>query len=165
MPLATLYLELPLFGVLAFVFVIAIPAGVVTALKGRWTIYGGEEMERAAVPDRDRRSPRLVALWIVGALAAVLVLGFGTARPSAVFGLSGTALQNSVDSLAGERSCDRQAERVWICAAYDDQFSGTVSYRLDINRLGCWRATRVGSPGEGSRKQMSGCVTALDYVF
>lgn len=195
MSLAVLYIELPLFGVFALLLVVAIPAAVVTAMKGRllwlvaglftfgvvWVIaaiaiappdswwarsfYDEAQMRRAADPDRYQRPGRLVALWVGGGLAAVLVLGFLTARPSAVLGVSGSALQNSVDSLVGERSCSEEGERTWTCAAYDDQTSGTVSYRVRVKRLGCWSATRVGSPGEGSRKHLSGCITALDYVF
>jgi hypothetical protein len=179
-PLAALFLELPTFGILALLLLVAIPAAVVTAMKGRWiwfaaglftfgvvwviaavaladpgswwarTFYSEGQMRRAADPDRHRRSARLVALWLGGTLAAVLALGFLTARPSAVFGVSGEALQNSVDGFATS-PCEHRAGRVWSCHVSDGS-SSSVTYRVHVNRLGCWTATRVVSQGVGGRE-------------
>ncbi|MGE0067365.1 MAG: hypothetical protein AB7T48_08430 [Solirubrobacterales bacterium] len=195
MRVAALYAELPVFGLSAALLLVAIPAAVVTLMKGRsiwfvggfvtfgvvwviaaialaepdswWarTFYDEEQMRRAADPDRHRRPPWLVAAWLGGGLALVAVLGFATARPSAILGVSGSALQGSVDALAGSAPCEHRGERIWFCGAYDDSFSETVAYRVTVGHLGCWTATRVGSPGEGGSKHLSGCITALDYVF
>lgn len=194
-PAAALLIELAVFGLFAALLLVVIPAAVVTVMKGRllwfaagfvtfgviwviaaiamappeswWaqTFYDEAQMKRATDPDRHRRPLGLIALWLGGGLALVLVLGFVAARPTAVFGVSGTALQNSVDSLSYAAPCERRGDRTWICEAYDDGLSGTVSYRVWIGRLGCWTATRVGSPEEGSGWRLTGCVTALDYVF
>jgi hypothetical protein len=63
------------------------------------------------------------------------------------------------------RSCRHIGSSVWTCNRHDDQFSGTVSYRVTIDGLGCWDADRFGPPGEGSEKHLSGCVTILAYLF
>lgn len=97
-------------------------------------------------------------LWCTGTIAAVLLLGLVGARPTMVLGVDGHALQNSVGGLFVGGGCDQSA-RTWSCRRYDDQFSGTVSYRVSVNRLGCWKAIRVRPPGEGSKKRISGCVT------
>jgi hypothetical protein len=102
------------------------------------------------------------------AAAAMLVLGLLGARPAPILGLDGDVLQASVGNsrLVGlGRPCDRAAAGVWACERWDNQSSGTVAYRVEADWKGCWRAVRLGSPGEGSRKRLSGCVTLVDYVF
>lgn len=72
--------------------------------------------------------------------AAVAALGLFAARPTPILGTSGESLGSSVGS-------------------------GTVSYRVAVNGVGCWTAVRTGGAGEGSRKRLSGCVNLLDVAF
>jgi hypothetical protein len=97
-----------------------------------------------------------------------LALAFA-ARPATVLGMNGTALQHSVgrEGLAEKsgESCRHIRGSVWTCNRHDDQFSGTVSYHVTVDGVGCREADRFGPPGEGSKKHISGCVTLLAYLF
>jgi hypothetical protein len=112
---------------------------------------------------------RAIALLIAGGLAVILALAFFAARPTTLLGVSGSALKLSVGGagLPGESggSCRHIGGSVWTCSRPDEQFSGTVSYRVTVDGLGCWSADRFGPPGEGSKKHLSGCVTILAYLF
>lgn len=131
--------------------------------------YGSERLARAANPLRHPRRRRNLGLAIAGAAVATLMLGFLAARPAPILGVGGGSLQSAVGNggfLGTEtHPCERLAGGAWSCSRWDDQFSGTVSYRVKVNRLGCWKATRVGPPGEGSKRSLSGCVTILNYVL
>lgn len=88
-------------------------------------------------------------------------------RPSAVLGVDGAALQNSVGGFFGPSTpCRTLDDGAWSCGHPDRQMSGDVSYRVKVNGLGCWQATRDGYAGEGgSPKHLSGCVTILDFLL
>ena len=105
---------------------------------------------------------------MVGVLLAGLLLTLFAVRPAPVLGVNGKALQHSVgnSSLIGPDSCRQTPQGAWICARWDNQFSSAVPYRVSVGGLGCWHATRVGPPGDGgSAKQLSGCLTLVDYIF
>jgi hypothetical protein len=154
-----------------------IPAAVITALKGRWLLFwcgwltlGILWFIGALAPDEGGppRDPR----WLLAPLLVVvtmLVLGFFGARPAPVLGLDGGVLQASVGNTdllgIGDDTCNPVPGGRWTCVRYDDGFSGTVAYRVDADWKGCWHAIRVGSPGEGSPRRLSGCVTLVDYVL
>ena len=107
-----------------------------------------------------------IALWVIGGLALLMALLLFSWRPSPVLGVNGGALQQSVGGfLSPSDSCDERWDGAWSCGRNDDQMSGSVEYRVEVDGLGCWNAIRVGSPGEGSRKNLSGCLTLFDFVF
>lgn len=122
----------------------------------------------ARKPDQPPYERRQVAVAISVTAAAFLALGLFGARPAAVFGVDGGSLQSSVGNdllLDPGRDCEREGG-AWTCWRWDNQSSGTVSYRVKANRFGCWSAVRVGYAGEeGSRKTISGCVTLYDFLF
>jgi hypothetical protein len=103
-----------------------------------------------------------------GTLALLLTVGLLTSRPAPVIGVHGAALQYSVGggNLGSPMPpCHTAGDEIWSCERYDDGFSGTVSYRVEIDGLGCWRGVRVGSPpGEGADKHLSGCITIWDEI-
>lgn len=164
-------LSLFLVGWLTFGIAWIIGAVALAPPDSAWArrFYGEERLAQAADPLRYPRSRRTLLRWLGGAFAAVLVLGIFASRPAPILGVDGEALQKSVGGfLIGGLSlgpCERRGGRIWGCQRHDDQYSGTVGYRVSVDRLGCWDATRVGSPGEGSRKHLSGCVTLLEFVF
>lgn len=86
-----------------------------------------------------------------------------------MLGVDGKVLQSSVgnSSMFGPDSCTHASGGDWICSRWDNQFSGTVPYRVHVNGLGCWSATRTSRyAGEGgSAKHFSGCVRLLDFLF
>jgi hypothetical protein len=90
-------------------------------------------------------------------------LAFFAARPTAILGVDGEALQSSVGGFS--RSCRQLHSDTWACSRYDSGFSGEIAYRVDVHGLGCWSATRAEYGGEPSPKHLSGCITILDYVF
>jgi hypothetical protein len=152
-----------------------IPALAVTVIRGRWLYFwcgwltlGILWFVGAFAGGRDDPppNPRTVAAILAAAVSAVLVFGLFGARPSPVLGLNGGALQGSVGgALLDSHGCRPQPGGAWMCSRYDEGGSGTVSYVVRANGLGCWHATRVGGPGEGSSQRLSGCVTLYDYAF
>jgi hypothetical protein len=150
-----------------------LPAAIVTLFRNRWLLFVGG-------------FPTLGVLWFVGALAqdpdgppnfrlpmiaataaAVLVLGLFGARPTPVLGIDGGALQSSVGGLdifsLEPESCNREAGD-WICFLYESASSGSTSYRVQVDGLGCWKATRIG-PSHENPKRLSGCASLVNYVF
>jgi hypothetical protein len=111
----------------------------------------------------------MVAFWIAGGLTLLLALAFFAARPTALLGVSGAALGYSVGGSGigpgTEGGCRHISGSAWACTRHDEQFSGTVSYHVTVNGLGCWDGDRGGLPGEGSKRHLSGCVTILAYLF
>jgi hypothetical protein len=131
------------------------------------TFYGEEKLARAADPGRHRRPHRVTVLWLGGTLALLLAVGLFSARPTPVLGVGGDTLQYSVSGGNMGLSvapCRRRDHGAWSCSVYDNQFSGTVGYRVKVNGLGCWQATREGFAGEGSEKRLSGCITIWDEL-
>lgn len=131
-------------------------------------LYDDEKLARAENPLRYPRRWRNVGLAVAGAIALILVLGSFAARPTPILGVGGRSLASSVGNDIpgyGAQSCKRLRNDAWSCPRWDDQRSGTVSYRVQVDGLGCWHAIRFGSPGEGSDKRLSGCVTIIDYFL
>jgi hypothetical protein len=119
-------------------------------------------------PIAEKPNRRKPAFWLLGCLAVLLLLLAFAWRPAPILGMDGKALQGSVGgSLFGPEigSCRHLQNGEWMCQHYDDQFSGTIGYRVSVDSVGCWQGDRVGPPGEGSRKHLSGCVTLLSYLF
>jgi len=118
-------------------------------------------------PGQDPYEPTHVGIVLAASAAAFVALGLFGARPSPVLGLNGGALQGSIGGnlIGPSDSCQPQPDGGWRCSRYDDGLSGTVSYKVHANGLGCWHAVRVGGVGEGSRKRLSGCVTLDDFVL
>lgn len=101
--------------------------------------------------------------WLALALSAVLVLGAFIARPAPVLGVDGKPLQNSVGG-RGIEACEQLEDRVWSCRHYDDSLSGTVPYRVSVDFMGCWTATRTHERGAPpSPQKLEGCLTLIDY--
>jgi hypothetical protein len=151
-----------------------VPAGVACCVRGQWMYFWFGWLTLgllwyigalARKPGQPPYEPRVVAIALAAAAAAFLALGLFGARPSPVLGLDGRALQGSVGGhLLGLDACRPKPDGGWGCSHYDDGLSGTVSYEVHANGLGCWHAVRVGGVGEGSRKHLSGCVTLYDFV-
>lgn len=121
------------------------------------------------VAEEAPRSRWRVRLIVAAALAVAALVTLFALWPAPVLGLNGTVLQSSVgnSSLFGQDSCTRAPGGDWICSRWDNQFSGTVPYRVRVDGFGCWdatRASRYGGDG-GSAKHLSGCVRLLDFVF
>lgn len=154
-----------------------IPAAVITCIRGQWLYfwcgwltlgivwYVGALARKPEQPPYERRR---VAAALAATAAAFLALGLFGARPAAVLGVDGGSLQSSVGNdvlLDPPRDCEREG-RIWWCSRWDNQSSGTVSYRVKVNRVGCWQAVRIGYAGEGgSPKTISGCVNLYDFIF
>lgn len=129
--------------------------------------YGEQRLAQATDPVRNPRPARTTALWLGGFAALILVAGLLAARPTPITGVDGKALQYSVGGgnlgLSTE-PCSHGGGGAWTCGVYDDGFSGTVSYEVEVGGLGCWTAVRAGWAGEGGPKQLSGCLTVWDQV-
>jgi hypothetical protein len=153
-----------------------IPAGVITAVRGRWLLFfcgwltlGILWFIGALAPDPEGppRNPRWL-LAPVAIVAAMFMLGVIGARPAPVLGLNGTALQDSVgNSLLGigEDSCDPAPGGAWKCRRYDVGYSSVVNYTVKADWKGCWHAVLQGRPTEDNPKRRSGCVSLVNYVF
>ena len=153
-----------------------IPAGVACCVRQQWLYFWFGWLTLGALwyigalgrkPGQPAYEPRQVAIVLATSAAAFLALGLFGARPSAVLGVDGRSLQNSVgDSLIFDdpSGCEREGD-LWRCWKSDIGYSGTVSYRVKVNRMGCWQAVRDGAAGEGSPKRLSGCVTLYDFVI
>jgi hypothetical protein len=129
--------------------------------------YDDEKLARAGDPSLSPVLPHVQARWLLAVTALFLAIGLFATRPSPIVGVDGTALQYSVgDGNLGSSvpPCTPTGNRIWSCYAYDDGFSGTVTYRVKTNRLGCWQAVRTSSSGEGADKRLSGCLTIWDEI-
>lgn len=119
-------------------------------------------------PGDDPYEPRRVAIVLAATVAAFLALGFFGARPSAVLGVDGNSLQNSVgDSFVfyDGSSCERSGE-LWSCSRWTGSDSSSVPYRVKVNDMGCWQAVSEWDAGEGrTPKRISGCVTLYDFLL
>jgi hypothetical protein len=141
------------------------------ALPDSWwarRVYDEKQLARAKDPLRHPRPRRAIALWSAGTVAAIVLVGLFAARPSPILGVEADALQDSVGGWSpglSTRPCQPRGNRTWNCERYDDQSSDSVGYRVKVDGLGCWTATRIGPPGEGSDKRLSGCITIVDHVF
>lgn len=132
----------------------------------RW-FYGEAKLARANDPVRHPRPLRTTVLMTAGICALLLAVGLLASRPAPVVGVHGEALQYSVGNGnlgSSVPPCSPTPDGTWSCQRYDDGFSSTVTYRVKANRLGCWRAVRISSSGEGSEKRLSGCITVWDEI-
>ncbi|MDX6609855.1 MAG: hypothetical protein QOF85_1780 [Solirubrobacterales bacterium] len=103
--------------------------------------------------------------WIGASLVVLAFLAFFACRPTAILGVDGGALQASVGSSLSSGACRHLHNDAWACSRHDSQFSGDVSYRVDVHGLGCWSATRIENASEPSPRHLSGCITIVDYIF
>jgi hypothetical protein len=138
----------------------------------RWArrFYGPAQLARAKRPFRDQRSPLTLLLWTAASGILIVALGFVILRPAPIVGVNGKALGNSVPGRGGGivfevwphlGPCQRHGAHSWDCTVYDDEGSGgTLIYRVQVDRLGCWKAW----PTErGGVDRYAGCLTAFDY--
>jgi len=163
------------YGVALLWLLTVIPAGVACCIRGQWLYFWFGWLTLGILwyigalsrkPGQPAYAPRRVATVLAATAATFLVLGFFGARPSAVLGVDGHSLQNSVgDSLIFDSpsGCEREG-RFWACQKWNSGYSGTVLYRVKVNRMGCWQAVRDGYAGEGSPKRLTGCVTLYDFL-
>jgi hypothetical protein len=185
-------LQILLLGTAALWLLAALPAAAVTALKEQWLLfitgfftlgmvwfvgaaslaepgswwaarfYDERKLARAAHPER-RGSARTTTAAIGSIVVTIAVLGLFAAYPSPILGVDGKALEYSVGGPSLD-PCRKMAQNTWSCSSWDRQSSGTVDYRVTVDDLGCWTARRIGQPGEGSRKRLSGCITIRDHI-
>lgn len=124
MSIACLLLEVALYGTALLWLLLLVPAAVVTVYKGRWLYFWCGWLTLGATwiigalalasPGSGRARRRISLAWAASALLAIVALGLVGARPAALLGLSGRALQNSVGGRAIE-PCHRLDERTWNC--------------------------------------------------
>jgi hypothetical protein len=148
-----------------------IPGAVLCLHKGQfgmffagWLTFGLVWLIGAGSGE-SRRTLGIVALV---ALVSAVVLGVFGARPAPVLGLNGEALESSVGNLSfltGDRPCLHRPDGSWSCTHWDNQLSGVVSFRVEVDGLGCWHAIQVGPDGEGSSARLSGCVHLGNYLL
>jgi hypothetical protein len=140
------------------------------AEPGSWwaaRFYDDRKLARAAHPERYPGSARTTAAAIGSIVLTIAVLGLFAAYPSPILGVDGKSLQYSVGGPAASGSlepCRHEAAGTWACRRWDNQSSGAVDYRVTVGPLGCWAAMRVGGPGEGSPRRLSGCITIRDHI-
>lgn len=118
------------------------------------------------LPPRPSRWLR-IGLLIAVSTFVVFALVFFAVRPTWVLGTSGSALGRSVGGdLFSERfPCQHLEGSVWECTGPDPNLFGIASYRVTVDSLGCWNATRIGNAGKrGPTTQLSDCVTIHDYI-
>jgi hypothetical protein len=170
-------LEVLLYGLGLFWLLGLVPAAAICALKGCWSYFwvgwislglGWFIGAFAQDPERPRERSRVIGLALAAA-AVVLVLGLLGARPTPILGIDGAALQSSLGSTGIPKegnSCERKGGGNWMCLRHDEEFSGTVPYRVHVNGLGCWHAKLLVRPdSETGPENLSGCIGLLDYVF
>jgi hypothetical protein len=120
-----------------------------------------------------RRSWRVWALLLSGCVVLGLLLVIAI-RPTAILGLSGRALANSLENELNETNavsdvdiavdpCSSQGVDQWSCPVELDPGSGPVFFATVESDGRCWTARRARRKGVG-RYMADGCVGALDYV-
>jgi hypothetical protein len=103
------------------------------------------------------------------AVAGLLVLAFLTFfafRPTAILGINEGALHSSVGGSIADDGCTHIRGGVWKCPRMDSEGSSDVTYRVEVDGLGCWNASRSGGyDPEAGPKHLSGCVTIANYLL
>jgi hypothetical protein len=153
-----------------------IPAGVACCFRRQWLYFWFGWLTLGILwyigafvrtPGQPAYEVRTVVIVLAATAVTFLVLGFFGARPSAVLGVDGGSLQNSVGNdliFESASGCEREG-RGWSCMKWDSGYSGAVPYRVKVNRMGCWQAVRAGYGGGDSPKRMSGCITLYDVLL
>src|SRR4051794_7891561 len=133
-----------------------------------WAERFYDERRSAAAGDREvRPRPLRNTVATLGAiLAGMVALVCFAAFPSPILGVDGKSLEYSVggSTLFPSKPCRKRPGETWLCSRWDNQSSGTADYRVTVDSLGCWTATRQGRRGEGSDKRFSGCITVVDHL-
>lgn len=149
------------YGLLFAYLITLIPAAVLMARRKAWAyfaagfvtfglawLFGAFQIVRLS------RNQKLITV------AALLLFGFLAARPALLVGVDGKSLQQSVGTFMTSRdSCDREGNH-WICANWDDRFSGAIGYRVKVDSFGCWEGTAL--ERSAAQPKIYGCVTLMD---
>lgn len=167
-------IEVLLFGGVAVWILTAIPGAVLCVQKQEWggfiagfftiglawVIYG------AVLLPRRHLAP---AVAIAG--CSIVLLGGLATRPTPIVGLDGRALDNSLGGdgpFYASTPCERLAGSEWRCGRYEPAVSGPMPYRVKVNWLGCWTATRELRKRSVGPVRYKGCVSVVDsflYLF
>ena len=109
-------------------------------------------------------------VFLIG-VAIVVALVLFALRPTPILGVDGKALESSIrDSGDPQPPCRHSSGDELICTVDGGAINKTLSlkvvYRVDVDRLGCWAARRVGSPRLFGNPplHMSGCITLGDHI-
>jgi hypothetical protein len=172
-----------------------LPAAIVTFLKGRYLIfaagfltfglawfpaalglappeswwakhvYDERQRARAENPERYPRTGWPVRPYLIAIGGSILAIALFMLLPTPLVGVDGRALGYSVSVLSDD-ACQHGPHDAWICPYFPAGGSGNVSYRVTVNRLGCWTGTRLGhGPVEGDApREISGCISILDHA-
>ncbi len=131
-------------------------------------LYDDRQLARAKDPERYPRSWWRIPAYLAAMLACVAAVGATAARPTPILAVNGKALEYSI---AGgpplpDKACRRASAGSWTCGVWDNERSGAVPYRVDVDGLGCWNAQLRGqSSAEGGKPQrLSGCITIFDHL-
>lgn len=114
------------------------------------------------------RRTRIRAL--IATAAAIGVLGVFDARPTPILGMDGGSLHRSFGGgggilLTDSGPCHNLGNSSWSCGHYDQAFSTEMPFRLEVDRLGCWKARREWRNNGVGPVRYRGCVTILDRLF
>jgi len=144
------------------------------APPGSWwarRFYTDEQRARAGRPFRAQRSPAIFALWTGALVTAIAVFGFVAARPAPLLGVDEAAVGKALPHRGGGLffelwpplgPCQPLGPGRWGCSIYDQEGSGgTVSYRVEVDDLGCW--TAVPTEG-GGRGEFASCLRIFQYL-
>jgi hypothetical protein len=107
----------------------------------------------------------LIALACAMVLAVLVLWAVG---PAPLFGVTGGELYSSVSEetgeavSGGEEECEHVRRQVWRCELGS---SGGVTYVVEVNGDGCWKARRIDPGGEHPlRRRPSACIGLDDLI-
>ena len=164
-------LSVVFYGMVIVYLLALLPVAVICCRKNQWLMFAagwltfGLVWFVGAASGESRRTVGRVAL---GSVVAILVVGVAWARPAPLLGVDGGSLQASVSghTLNGSGSCRHLSDGAWQweCSRWDNRSSGDVTYRVHVNRLGCWHGVESWGPKRVGPGRISGCVHLEDYV-
>ena len=157
-------------GVLVWLMAL-VPAAVICVRKREWAgfLAGWLSFGLAWVVCAAALMPRRhAARALLLSAGAIVVVGALAARPAPIVGVSGNALESSVDGsdlLSESEPCEHLQASVWRCGRYDHDLSSDVPYRVEVDGLGCWEARREWRRSEVGAVRYVGCVSLIDELL
>ena len=105
-------------------------------------------------------------IWFVLVGAVVGAIGVAVFRPATFFGVSGSALANSVGGKVdhSEAECVGQGSGRWRCALSGESGAEGAVFAVTTHSYGCWSGTLATLPNTTQKleRSVSGCIGLAD---
>jgi hypothetical protein len=105
-------------------------------------------------------------IWWALCIAVVGAIGVVVLRPATFFGVSGSALANSVGGMVdhSEAECVGQGAGRWRCTLSGESGAEGAVFAVRTHSYGCWNGTLAAQPNTSQtlKRSVSGCIGLTD---